>query len=81
VVIRVAAQAVREQVAVVVPGVRLPIDAGRAIGRVVLIVYHAPTRCQAQAIAHGVVGVDNDAGGANCRRGRPPCRCQRPGKM
>jgi hypothetical protein len=51
VVIGIAAHAVRKQVAVVVPGVGLPVDAGEAIGGVVLIVYHAPTRCQAQALA------------------------------
>ena len=51
-VVGVGAQAVIEQVAVVVPSIRLPVDAGEAIGRIVRIVYHAPTRCQAQAVAH-----------------------------
>jgi hypothetical protein len=57
VVIGIAAHAVRKQVAVVVPGVGLAVDAGQAVGRVVLIVYHALVGCQAQAVAHGVVGI------------------------
>jgi hypothetical protein len=57
VVIGIATQAVVQQVAVVVPGVGLPVDAGQAVGCVVLVVYHAPARCQAQAVADGVIGV------------------------
>jgi hypothetical protein len=57
VVIRVAARAVVQEIAVVVPGVSLAVDGGEAIGRVVLIVYHTHRRCQSQAVAHGVVGV------------------------
>jgi hypothetical protein len=54
VVVGVGAAAVREQVAVVVPGVRLPVDAGQSVGIVVLIVYHVRVGCQALAVADGV---------------------------
>jgi hypothetical protein len=57
VVVAVATQAVRKQVAVVVPGVGLAVDAGQAIVCVVLIVYHVLVGCQALAVADGVVGV------------------------
>jgi hypothetical protein len=57
VVIAVTAQAVREQVAVVVPVVGLAVDAGQAISHVVLIVYHVLVGCQALAVADGVVGI------------------------
>jgi hypothetical protein len=57
VVVGVGAQAVREQVAVVVPVVGLAVDAGQSVGIVVLIVYHVLVGCQALAVADGVVGV------------------------
>ncbi len=74
VVIAVAAQAVIQEIAVVVLGVGLAARAGEAIGRVVGIVYHTRVGCQAQAVADGIVGVGDDAvsGGQGCaqKRGR-----------
>jgi hypothetical protein len=54
VVVGVGAQAVIQEIAVVVPVVGLAVDAGQSVGIVVLIVYHVHVRCQALAVADGV---------------------------